>query len=253
MKGGFIVMAALMLPLSLIAAPAQTADASAAQAPRTVSICAELLQHAQRVDCLLRSVSDMASADRIADELKALLDAMQRLCLQLENPPVSSAEDARELTASMRSLTHVFQGYIPVVERLMEVNAYGSEKLVSVFHLYKVREGYVTGSRREESPSVLYCQEWTEAMEDVLYMVRKLQTEADIRKVSVNLEHAVNRVEQCREKMGTVQDAALQDVWKTSRLYLESLCRELRDECTRLNAAGLLTEELSALLTRCHL
>lgn len=237
----------MLLPL-----PVTVADAEApSEAVQSCSVCTELLEQSRQIDRILRSVSDRESADKAADELKVLFDRMQGLCGQLETLPVSTPEDARMLSDSMRTLTHIFQSYIPVVERLMEVNAYGSEKLVNVFHLYKVRDGYGTGQPQEESPRVLAWQEVVDSLEVVLYHVRKLNTADAVNQQMPRLREAVQRVEQRWQTARS--DESHREIPESCRSQMSALYRELRDEMHRLSDSGLLTDELADLLSRCQL
>ena len=252
MRGGLILMCALLISLP----PTAKGEAAAAVQHAVMTsqtVCDELLAEAQHVDRILRSVSDRESADKAAEVLCRHLEQMQQLCAKLEKLPVENPEEARELAASMRSLTHVFQGYIPVVERLMEVNAYGSEKLVSVFHLYKVREGYRSESGHQDSPRLLAHQEWVESLEFLLYHVRKLRKPEDRETLLPEIEQAVARVERCRKNAESAGNEGDADAVKPVRLQLESLFRELRDEQNRLSADGLLRSPLGELLSRCYL
>lgn len=237
----------MLLPL-----PVTVADAEApSEAVQRCPVCTELLEQSRQIDRILRSVSDRESADKAADELKVLFDRMQGLCCQLETLPVSTPEDARMLSDSMRTLTHIFQSYIPVVERLMEVNAYGSEKLVNVFHLYKVRDGYGTGQPQEESPRVLAWQEVIDSLEVVLYHVRKLNSAEAVNQQMPRLREAVQRVEQ---RLQTARsDEYHREIPASCRSQMSALHQELRNEIRRLSDSGLLMGELADLLSRCQL
>lgn len=252
MRGGLILMAVMLLtqPFGLGYAADSLPDAAGAVTTRTV--CDELLTQAQQVDRLLRSVSDRESADKVAEELSGVLGNMQQLCRRLEMMPVETHEAARELAVSMRSLTHVFQGYMPVVERLMEVNAYGSDKLVNVFHLYKVHEGYRAENPRRESPRLVSYQEWTDALEYLLYHVRKLRSAGELAASRSQIEEAVRRVEHCRRAAESAAEDGDADALSEIRKQLEALRGELRDEQTRLSKSGLLSTELAELLNRCY-
>ncbi len=248
MKGCFTLMAAAML----FSLPLTVADAEApSEAVERCPVCTELFNQAQQIDRILRSVCDRESADKAADELKGLLERMQSLCCQLETLPVSTPEAARMLSDSMRTLTHIFQSYIPVVERLMEVNAYGSEKLVTVFHLYKVRDGYSAGQQQEESPRVLAWQEVADSLEVVLYHVRKLNTAEAVNQQMPRLCEEVQRVEQWLQTARS--DEYHREIPESCRTQMSALHQELRNEIRRLSDSGLLTGELADLLKRCQL
>ncbi len=248
MRGCFTLMAAAMLlPLPVTVADAEAPSEELQRCP----VCTELLNQARQIDRILRSVSDRESADKAADELKVLFDRMQGLCCQLETLPVSTPEDARMLSDSMRTLTHIFQSYIPVVERLTEVNAYGSEKLVNVFHLYKVRDGYSAGQQQEESPRALAWQEVADSLEVLLYHVRKLNTAEAVNQQMPRLREEVQRVEQ---RLQTARsDEYLREIPESCRTQMSALHQELRNEIRRLSDSGLLTDELADLLRRCQL
>ncbi len=252
MRGGLILMSVMLLTQPYGVGFAADSLPGAAGAVTTQSVCDELLAQAQQVDRLLRSVSDRESADKAAEALRGVLGNMQQLCRQLEMMPVETHEAARELAASMRSLTHVFQGYMPVVERLMEVNAYGSDKLINVFHLFKVHEGYRTENHRRESPRLISYQEWTDALEYLLYHVRKLRSADELAECRPQIEEAVRRVELCRNAAESAAENGDEDALSEMRRQLETLRGELRDEQTRLSAAGLLSGELAELLNRCY-
>ena len=249
-RGGVILMCALLFTLPLMA-KGESDSAAAAEISTPQSVCDELLVQAQQVDRILRSVSDRESADSAAVVLRQHLDRMQQLCGQLEKMPVENPEEARELAAAMRGLTHVFQGYIPVVERLMEVNAYGSENLVNVFHLYKVREGYRSESNQQDSPGLLSYQEWVEALEYLLYHVRKLRTPEDWETLRPDITEAAARVDRCRKAAENTGCEEVSDSFKSVLRQLDSLLRELREEQNRLSAAGLLCGSLAELLDGC--
>ena len=102
-----MMAAAMLLPLPVTVADAEAPSEELQRCP----VCTELLNQARQIDRILRSVSDRESADKAADELKVLFDRMQGVCCQLETLPVSTPEDARMLSDSMRTLTHIFQSY----------------------------------------------------------------------------------------------------------------------------------------------
>lgn len=253
MRGCFTLMAsAILFSLPMAADEGKTLAAEhSAQRKSSQDVCDELLVQAQQVERILRSVSDRESADKAAEELRGHLDRMQQLCCHLEKMPMESPEASRQLAASMRSLTHVFQGYIPVVERLMEVNAYGSDSLVNVFNLYKVRDGYRADSSSQESPCLISFQEWADSLEYLLYHVRKLRAAEDIERLWPEIEEAGLRVERCRKAVEAIRSEADADTVEQVSQHLKSLFRELRDEQKRLYDTGILTDSLGELLNRC--
>lgn len=127
--------------------------------------CNLALSRAREVDRTLRTVVDLESGKQAAEALSHTLRHMQMALAELEKLPPLSAGKSRELEQKMRDLTHLTQGYMPMVQRLVEVNAYGSEELIAVFHYYKL-----TVSRHkseEESPMNRACVELADMVEDV--------------------------------------------------------------------------------------
>lgn len=100
--------------------------------------CKALVQRAREVERLLRTVGDRESADAAAQQLHIHLEEMKKGFAHLEKQPLANEEEARAVAMEIRSLAHVMQGTMPVLQMLREVNAYGSEALINVFLLYKL-------------------------------------------------------------------------------------------------------------------
>jgi hypothetical protein len=115
----------------LLALPVAVGEVESAATP--ADVCRRMVETTHEIGRLLRTVSDQESGRKVAGELKLLLEYMQRETGRLSQLPISSAEAARELEQAMRDLMHITQGYMPVVQRLNEVNAYGAEELMQLF------------------------------------------------------------------------------------------------------------------------
>lgn len=100
--------------------------------------CKALVQRAREVERLLRTVSDRKSADAVAEQVSLHLGEMKKGFQHLEKQAPANDDEARAVALEMRSLAHVMQGIMPVLQVLREVNAYGSEALINVFYLYKL-------------------------------------------------------------------------------------------------------------------
>lgn len=138
----------------------------------------ELVLHTAAVERLLRSVSDKESADRAAEGLRAEFEAMKAGLEKLAAQGAENPADMQELARTMRRLTYMTQSYIPIIKRLDEVNAYGSEELLTVLHCYKQAAGTPVVAPAPDSPVLVAYTDWEDALSDVLYHLRKVQSPA---------------------------------------------------------------------------
>lgn len=251
---GLLLKICLLMLSSLPVVAVETAPASPAHGVKSpCDICHALLEEAQQVNLILRSVSDRESADKAADALHVRLKKMKELCHQLEVYPI---DDVRELTTSMRSLTHIIQSGLPVIHRLQEVNSYGSEKLVQVFHLYRMPTSLHAVYSEEDAVDVALYLEWGDALEDVAYYLGRIKNETDLAGIADQLPRLTESVESSRKRVEAQQ---LQDN-RQSREISEQLkpaverCHAIRRiiqaEQKRLAEAGLLRPKLDEMLRR---
>lgn len=138
----------------------------------------ELVLHTAAVERLLRSVSDKESADRAAKGLRTEFEAMKAGLEKLAVQGAENPADMQELARTMRRLTYMTQSYIPIIKRLDEVNAYGSEELLTVLHLYKQAAGTPVVAPVLDSPVLAAYTDWEDALSNVLYHLRKVQSPA---------------------------------------------------------------------------
>lgn len=134
--------------------------------------------HTASVERLLRSVSDKESADRAAVGLRTEFEAMKAGLEKLAAKGAENPAEMQELARTMRRLTYMTQAYIPIIKRLDEVNAYGSEELMTVLHLYKQAAGTPVAPPAPDSPVLAAYTDWEDALSDVLYHLRKVQSPA---------------------------------------------------------------------------
>lgn len=116
--------------------------------------CKALVLRAREVERLLRTVGDRSSADAVAELISLHLSEMKKGFALLEKQPLANEEESRNVALEMRSLAHVMQGIMPVLQVLREVNAYGSEALINVFLLYKLMPQ--TSAPNQSTPSDLW-------------------------------------------------------------------------------------------------
>ena len=149
----------------LLALPVAVGQVESAATP--ADVCRRMVETTHEIGRLLRTVSDQESGRKVAGELRPLLEYMHRETARLSQLPIASAEAARELEQAMRDLMHITQGYMPVVQRLNEVNAYGAEELVQLFLFYKMNGSHsLAGDRRDETPLVRSYGEWGDSLDE---------------------------------------------------------------------------------------
>lgn len=195
--------------------------------------CRELVERTAAVERQLLSVSDRESADRAAAALETEFAALQRTLRALAEQPQTEEPAQRELADTMQRLLYMTQRYLPVVQRLEEVNAYGSDALITVLHRYK--QSAPRHEETAETPSVRAYTEWAEAAEDVLYLLRQVQDAADAEETALTLPLAVEHLQQCRLRalsLGAAPDAAARR--SAAVKTLPRLRAELHTEHTRL-------------------
>lgn len=219
-------------------------------------LCRKLVTTSQEVSHLLRMVSDRESGQTAAMELKPRLEFMLKSMEQMSHLPVETAETARLLEDTMRDLMHITQGYVPVLQRLVEVNAYGAEELISLFQFYKMdADKAMVPDRREETPLVYSYGEWCDSLEDVIYLLRKVDNAEAARQHLPALQSAVEKAEARAAQVERLQSGLSPQQVVSERVPKNRLRRvgdELRGEIRRLRDAGSYgLSELNAVLVRC--
>ena len=223
----------------LSALPVLAAD----QQEGALELCRRLVEESREVDRLLRTVSDRESGQSVAAELRSKMEFLQQGAGQLSQMPLSGAEAARRLEQLMRDLMHITQGYMPVVHRLVEVNAYGSDELLSLFQFYKMSAAAAANAARSgESLVVRSCIEWCDSIDDMLYQLRRVQDSATAQAVAGGeLVSLIRRVERLAvdvesQQLGLSPQQLESEPLPKTRLKL--LQGELRNEVLRLQKAG---------------
>ena len=220
-------------------------------------LCRRLVEESREVDRLLRTVSDRESGQAVAAALRSKMEFLQQGAGQLSQMPLSGAEAARQLEQLMRDLMHITQGYMPVVHRLVEVNAYGSEELLSLFQFYKMSAAAAANAARSgESLVVRSCNEWCDSIDDMLYQLRRVQDFATAQTVAGGeLVSLIRRVERLAEDVESQQLGLSPQQLESEPLpkaRLKFLQGELRNEVLRLQKAGCYgAAQLTPLLESC--
>lgn len=230
---------------------------AAEQQGGALELCRRLVEESREVDRLLRTVSDRESGQAVAAALRSKMEFLQQGAGQLSQMPLSGAEAARQLEQLMRDLMHVTQGYMPVVHRLVEVNAYGSEELLSLFQFYKMSAAAAANAARSgESLVVRSCNEWCDSLDDMLYQLRRVQDFATAQTVAGGeLVSLIRRVERLAEDVESQQLGLSPQQLESEPLpkaRLKFLQGELRNEVLRLQKAGCYgAAQLTPLLESC--
>ena len=230
---------------------------AAEQKEGALELCSRLVEESREVDRLLRTVSDRESGQTVAAALRSKMEYLQQGAGKLSQMPLTGSESIRQLEQFMRDMMHITQGYMPVVQRLVEVNAYGSEELISVFQFYKMSAAAAASATRSgESLVVRSCNEWCDSIDDMLYQLRRVQDSATAQAVvSGELTALIKRVERLavdaeNQQLGLSPQQLESEPLPKARLKL--LRGELKNEVLRLQNAGCYgAAQLSPLLEAC--
>lgn len=206
-----------------------------------VALCRKLVEESREVGRVLRTVSDRESGAAAAAELRARMEYMRKATEQLGRLPVDSAEEARALEQMMRDLTHITQGYMPVVQRLAEVNAYGADELIALFQYYKMSsEVSASIDRTIETPLVHAYSEWCDSIEDMLFSLRRVQNAESAAASVAELSVSLRKAEQRAAQVESIQNGLSPQQVESERVPVERIQRlrsELRTELQRLRSA----------------
>lgn len=207
-----------------------------------VDVCRKLVEESREVGRVLRTVSDRESGAAAAADLRARMEYMRKATEQLGRLPVGGAEEARMFEQLMRDLTHITQGNMPVVQRLVEVNAYGADELIALFQYYKMSSQTSPAlGQSVESPLVQAYTEWCEALEDALFALRRVQNAETAASVAAELPALLHKIERKAEKAEKMQSGLSPQQVESERVPMERLQRlrdEMRAETQRLRDSG---------------
>jgi len=214
----------------------------------TETLCDQLVEEAREIDRILHTISDKASADHAAVVLGDKLELMRTLLKRLERMPAPSPADTRTLDQQMSALTHITQGYIPMVQRLTEVNGYGSEDLLRVFRNYKVvvSQRMSAATRAEDIPQSRLYTAIGDHLEDVLYLLRKVQDREGAARAAQALNAAQEetaRLRQMLEALSPILPEEQREAARPARERLLRLCEELKNQQERLRKVAYYGEE----------
>lgn len=238
----------------LCALPVAVGQTVASSSEGALDVCRRLVNEAREVDRVLRTVSDRESGMSAAEDLRKRMESLRRGAELLERLPMDRAEDLRMLEQLMRDLTHITQGYMPVVQRLVEVNAYGADELISLFAFYRMC-GLASSVQPAETPLVREYVVWCDAIDDMLYLLRRAQDAATAAAVISELSAVCGKVERKADMIDVMQQGLSPLQLESERVPRERLQRlraEVRQELRRLQSCSSYgVNALQALLPEC--
>lgn len=206
-------------------------------------LCECLLEQARIIDRQLRSVTDLASADRAADELDSSINKMLYLLSRLEELTPADADESRRMMDKLNDLVRIAQNYTALISRIVEVNAYGSEKLMRVLETYKMLDFCVGSdtSTSSDSAHLAVFEEMGDCMDDVLYLIRKVKDKQSAQEAVKKLAPLVVRLEGQRRSIdaqpGLLSDSR-SDALRRNLQRIRRLQSELREQNERLRGKG---------------
>lgn len=236
--------------------PVAVALAEPAAQESQESLCTRLVNEANEVSRLLRTISDHDSALAATAELRPRLEFMRQSIEGLERMPIESPEAARMLESTMRDLLHITQSNVLVLQRLAEVNAYGAEELLALFRFYKMDAGLSQPhSSRQETPLVRSYNEWCDSLEELVFLLRGLENAGEVEAVMPGIRAAVEKAAARSAQVESHLSGLAPQQVESERGAADRLHRlgsELRVEIQRLRGAGVFEQtELQAVLQQC--
>jgi hypothetical protein len=157
----------------------------------------------------------------------------------------ANAQFSRSYVPSVRTPQMMLNdewGGVPVLQRLLEVNAYGADELISLFKYYKMDAFPADATeRRDETPLFRAYAEWCDSLEDALYLLRKVGSRETAELLLPGLQGALSKVERRADAVEKMQSGLSPQQVASERVPTERLRRvsdDLRVEIRRLRDAG---------------
>lgn len=245
MRKSFAVLICILAPT--VPALEPTAQVSAEPAlPEEMAttpmdeIFAQIVSDARRIEHMLSEVTDKETADRSADMLEEMLVHMDAHLRELEQYSFRHELEAEALKAHMTTLTHISQNYLSAMQRLAEVNAYGSENLLALFVRYKVDGEKRSHLQAEDMPHTQLYGELADTVEDVIYTLSRVQSAEDARAALSRLQTLLgnmNRMHHMLAQLVPPSTDEQKDAVRPARDKLRKLFKELQKATDRLQAA----------------
>ena len=199
------------------------------------TLCGKLITKAKEIDALLHSVKDKAGADAAAPKLERHLQEMQELLAGLETLPFD-AETTNIITTQMTALTHIFQSYMPLIQELMNKNAYGSDALMTHLRKHNADNDYLEDSVEDVTEPYAQIYEGMEsALNSAVYSLRKASDAGTAKDAALLVGESLAEHRRLQEELATLR--SLESQSEENRLQQDSLLNlktELEREYRRL-------------------
>lgn len=259
MKSIFVVLSCSFI-VSLAAWAQQAADEAAParleslDASHIDPFFANIVDEAQQIDRLLSGITDRESADRSAVQLEEKLAHMSTQLLALEQYPFLHDQDAEALKAHMATLTHVAQSYLAGMQRLSEVNAYGSETLLALFARYKIDGEKLSQLHADDMPHTRLYGELADSLEDLLYTLSQVKDAAAAAQALPRLEKLLVEINHLHDMLAQLVPPATdeqKEAVRPARERLQIISNDIKSAVDKLQAAQCYGNiELDAFLPR---
>lgn len=199
--------------------------------PEVPQICEALLSDSQAVLNLLNGVENRESADRVAPQLDILLRRIDENIKRLSSLPLSDSQVSGTIKTQMISLTHLAQDSLRAMQRLGEVGAYGSEKLMAIFAKYKVTLPSEHPIHAETLLHDRLLNSLADAVDEALYTLRRVHDEVSARDAANTVESLLVSIEDTRHmltQLGPPRTEELRVALRPTRERVQRLGNEVR-------------------------
>lgn len=199
--------------------------------PEVVQICKELLNDSQTVLNLLNGVTNRETANQVGTQLDGLMQRIDENMKRLGKLPLTDTQISGTIKAEMVSLTHLAQDSLRTIQRLQEVGAYGSEKLLAVFTKYGVTLTSEHPILAENIPHDGLLNSLADAVDDALYTLRKVHDEVSARDAANTVDGLLVSIEGTRHmltQLGPPRTEELREALRPTRERVQRLGNEVR-------------------------
>lgn len=236
-------------------APPVLQDESEALAPSPMEeLFLEIVDEARQIELMLNRVTDKETADRSASLLEHMLTRMNSHLHLLEQYSFRHEPEAEALKTNMATLMHISQSYLATMQRLAEVNAYGSDTLLTLFIRYKMDGEKIGHLQAEDMPHTQLYGELADTMEDITYTLKCIQSAADAAAALPRLRKLLRVTDRARHMLAQLIPPSTdeqKDAVRPARARLQGLFGELKKAIDRLQTEQSYgNKELDALLPK---
>ncbi|MCH5285516.1 MAG: hypothetical protein J1E42_07935 [Akkermansiaceae bacterium] len=200
----------------------------------------ELITEASSIHHLLNEVADKDSADRVAAQLETRLAHMNSKLGELEQLPPDESETGA-LQRHMTTLTHASQLYLTAMQRLAELNAYGSTALMGVFRRYKVDAvGSQPHLQADDLPHSPLYTELADTLEDALFTLRHVQDEASAQAAAQKIASLLQQMERAHDmltQLAPLRTDEQKEAVRPARERVRRITDAIKEQTSRLKEA----------------